>query len=279
MTQRQISGLVDAEASSRLLQATEDRRDKARLNCVGRAGAGDWLTALPSTALGLHLRKVEFLTAVKYRLGLPVYQEVGECPVPGCTAASDVYGDHAISCGYGGERIAKHNHVRDALYQAAVQAGLGPVKEADGLIPGSDARPADVFLRHWHEGRDAAIDFTVVNPLQAALVARVAQDGDNRVAHAHKLKMDKYGVLCQAEGIAFLPMAVDTFGGWHKEGLAILTKLGRQLARAVGKLEGEVVMHLRQRVGVLLVRDNVAMLACRCPTFAPGEVDGDVDCD
>ena len=74
-------------------------------------------------------------------------------------------------------------------------------------------------------------------------------------------------------------MAVDTFGGWHKEGLAILTKLGGQLARAVGKLEGEVVMHLRQRVGVLLVRDNMAMLACRCPTFAPGEVDGDVDCD
>ena len=74
-----------------------------------------------------------------------------------------------------------------------------------------------------------------------------------------------------------MPMAVDVFGGWHKEGLATLTKLGGQLARALGKPEGEVVAHLKQRVGVVLVRDSVAMLTSRSPTFPPGEVDGSVD--
>ena len=44
-----------------------------------------------------------------------------------------------------------------------------------------------------------------------------------------------------------------------------------------GRLDEEVVRHLRQRLGVLLVRDNVAMLCARTPTFPPAAVDGDDD--
>ena len=72
---------------------------------------------------------------------------------------------YAILCACGGERIAKHQHLRDSVFNAAVQANLGPVREADGLLPGSNNRLADVLLRYWHQGRDAALDVTVVNPL------------------------------------------------------------------------------------------------------------------
>ena len=34
-----------------------DEWEKARLQCVAREGVGDWLGALPSKGLGLHLRK------------------------------------------------------------------------------------------------------------------------------------------------------------------------------------------------------------------------------
>ena len=158
----------------------------------------------------------------------------------------------------------------------AAQAMLGPVREAEGLLPGSDDRPADLLLPHWHQGRDAALDFTIVNPLQVALVARVAQEGCRGVAHAHKAKIRKYWARCEAEGIAFFPLAVDTYGGWHEAGLKTLTKLGRQLARATGRDEGDTVRHLRQRVAVLLVRDNMAMLASRTPTFPPASVNGEI---
>ena len=79
-----------------------------------------------SKTLGLHLRKTEFITAIRYRLGLPIFRTQGECPMPVCHANNDVMGDHAISCAIGGERISKHNHVRDAIFKAAVEAGLGP---------------------------------------------------------------------------------------------------------------------------------------------------------
>ena len=60
-------------------------------------------------------------------------------------------------------------------------------------------------------------------------------------------------------------------------GLATITKLGRQLARNLGKDEDEVVRHLRQRLGVLIARDNATMILSRHPTFAPADVDGDQD--
>ena len=103
------------------------------------------------------------------------------------------------------------------------------------------------------------------------------EEGDSAVEHAHKAKLRKYEERCDAEAISFLPLAVDTFGGWHKVGLKTITRLGRQLARNLEKDEDEVVRHLRQRLGVLIVRDNAAMMASRHPTFAPPEVDGDPD--
>ena len=55
-----------------------------------------------------------------------------------------------------------------------------------------------------------------------------------------------------AKGISFVPMAVETFGGWHGAALDVLQKLGRQVARQVGREEEDGVRQLRQRVSVLL---------------------------
>ena len=95
--------------------------------------------------------------------------------------------------------------------------------------------------------------------------------------NAHAAKLRKYSERCLAEGLDFIPLAVDTLGGWHPKALEVITRLGRQLASNVGKEGGEVVRHLRQRLGVLLVRDNVAMLCSRTPSFPPPEIDGDMD--
>ena len=77
--------------------------------------------------------------------------------------------------------------------------------------------------------------------------------------------MSKYNDRCAAEGITFIPLAVDSFGGWHGAALDVFSKLGRQLARQLGKEEEEVTRQLRQRLSVILTRDNVAMLGSRVP--------------
>ena len=36
-----------------------------------------------------------------------------------------------------------------------------------------------------------------------------------------------------------MPMAADTFGGWHMEALSLITQLGRVLVHTVGREDGE----------------------------------------
>ena len=82
---------------------------------------------------------------------------------------------------------------------------------------------------------------------------------------------------CEAEGIEFIPLIVDTFGGWHKESLEVVSKLGRQVSRQTGKEEEEIVRQLRQRVAILLVRDNVNVFDSRTPSLPQAVIDADVD--
>ncbi len=65
----------------------------------------------------------------------------------------------------------------------ASSAVLNPVKEGRFLLPGNDRRPADVLLPNWAAGRDAALDVTVVNPLQQATVHEAA------VTPGHSLRL------------------------------------------------------------------------------------------
>merc|ERR1719427_2229477 len=134
-----------------------------------------------------------------------------------CSRPSDKEGDHAISCGSDGERISRHNHLRDHLYQTAVSAALAPTKEDRALLPGTDARPADVFIPRWTHGKDTALDVTVVNPLQAALVAQAATTAGHALTYAYNRKRTGTGAACQREGMVFIPMPAETLGGWHEQ--------------------------------------------------------------
>ena len=90
-----------------------------------------------------------------------------------------------------------------------------------------------------------------------------ADDGAYAVQMGHDWKLVKYANRCMKEGLAFLSMAVDTFGSWHMEALGLITKLARVLAHRVGGKDGKQVHHLCQRLGITLVWNNMAMLLAR----------------
>ena len=98
-TQKQLSTKVDL-ANAKLLSSameTSGERELARLNSLGLPYAGTWLNCPPMPALGLHLRGVEFVAAVKFRLGLPIFNSAGPCPA--CYQPRDILGDHALGVG------------------------------------------------------------------------------------------------------------------------------------------------------------------------------------
>ena len=63
-----------------------------------------------------------------------------------CQSAADHFGDHHVSCGGNGNRIHRHDSLRDALLAAAQSAALAPWKEMPSPIPGVSSCPADLYL-------------------------------------------------------------------------------------------------------------------------------------
>ena len=274
-TQKQLSAAIDLSNQSRLKnQVVADglEREVARLACLTMPHSGDWLNCPPLVSLGLRIPATEFILAVKYRLGMPVFGSEGPCPA--CNRPSDKFGDHALNCGYSGERISRHNLLRDAIFDIASSAALSPVKEGRFLLPGADRRPADIFIRGWAGGQDAALDVTVINPLQDLTRQGAAASPGHAADVAYQRKMAGAADDCRAQGIVFLPLAAETFGGWHEVAVLQMKKLASALARHNGQEEGEAISHTWSRLGVLLQRGNAAMMANRVPSFPAPPTDG-----
>ena len=69
---------MDLEAHHCLTEGTTETRDVSRLRCLLREVACDLLCSLPSKALGICLRRSEFVFMVKYCHSLRVFRSRGE---------------------------------------------------------------------------------------------------------------------------------------------------------------------------------------------------------
>ena len=65
---------------------------------------------------------------------------------------------------------------------------------------------------------------------------------------------------CRAQGIAFQPLVVETFGGWDPDALKVLKDMARQSARRWGKNNSEEIKFFFQRLSVSLQRGNASLL-------------------
>ena len=76
--------------------------------------------------------------------------------------------------------------------------------------------------------------------------------------------------------MVFIPMPVETLGGWHEMAEQQVKKLGAALARQTGQEEADKVRHLFQRLSVLLVKGNAALFLNRLPSHPSPEIDGEL---
>ena len=224
-----VTHAIDLRIQELLISVALTSRDKARLACVSLDHSGDWLNALPSFVFNLHMPGPEFRVAIRYRLGVPVFPEDGDCPA--CGSPSDAFGDHAIACGYQGERNSRHNIIRDEIYNTAKAAGLRPTKEERGIIDEDESRPADVKIPMWIRGKDVAFDVTVCSPLSASYVERSAREASHTLSQSFENKHRKHGDHCRRKNIVFYPLPVQTLGGWHPEAAAELKRIGDALTK------------------------------------------------
>ena len=74
VNQKALSHAIDRATFDHLLSLAPDTRSKALALSTAISHAGDWLTAVPSQSLGLHLLDREFRTCLQYWLGIPMLE-------------------------------------------------------------------------------------------------------------------------------------------------------------------------------------------------------------
>ena len=99
-----------------------------------------------------------------------------------------------------GDRIHRHDSLRDALFSAAQFAALAPRKEVPSLVPGTSSRPADVYLPNWCRGRPAALDVTVISTLQSLTLAGAASTQGHALRVGEERKMAAHNEVCWSVG-------------------------------------------------------------------------------
>ena len=133
LQQRVLSSSVDAgtlEQLSNPQQASLCYR--SHMSLLKLDGAGTWLHAIPSEALGTKVAPQLFVPMLQRRLRIQIFEKPFFCPL--CDGAMDVWADHALTCACGGDRTKRHNLVRNVAVRLANTAGWWPEPEKLGLL-------------------------------------------------------------------------------------------------------------------------------------------------
>ena len=99
---------------------------------VSAEGAGTWLHAAPTPETGRAMDGELYRASLRRRLRTPFLEEPTSCPC--CGAGLDIFMDHALVCPCKGDRNLRHKALRDLTYGLALEAGLNPQKEKQGLL-------------------------------------------------------------------------------------------------------------------------------------------------
>ena len=231
LRQHSLCHSVDIASYHHLLSEAPDSRCKALVLSSAISHAGDWLN-VPSSSLGFHLHDQEFHVCLKYWMGLPMVEEGSHCPI--CLHAVDQFGDHQVGCGGNGEWIQHHDSIRHALFSAAQTAALAPRKEVPSLIPGTLSHPANIFLPIWQRGQPAALDVTVISTLQQCIVEGAAVTLGYALAVREERKRVAHATPCHAVGVNFIPLVMESLGGWSEEAATTISRIGFLLGQRLG---------------------------------------------
>ena len=87
-------------------------------------------------------------------------------------------------------------------------------------------------------------------------------------------KMSKHFRSCQASGVAFVPLVVETLGGWDSDAVFHLRLIAKHATSRSPSSPETAINHFFQRLSVLLQRANAGLILARAPPLPPPHVLG-----
>ena len=262
--QNLLSSAIDQQSLKSTLTDL-DALDKARLLSCGMPHANAWIRALP---VGTNMLScLEWQICMKRWLGIAIFESEHLCSACG-KQVMDVFGHHAVVCDCSGDRIKRHNAIRDCLFDACSAAAWGPVKEMPFLIPGSSEKPADVFIPNFSSGKGLVIDTAVTCPLQPKFFHNSSiSQGFACNEYAQSVKVKNFGNKVTSEGHIYLPFVVESFGGFS-EGVSDL--VDRMISSSSTRFNQSRIMAKKfffEKMSCVLMKHIARSVSSRCSDF------------
>ena len=111
--------------------------------------------------------------------------------------------------------------------------------------------------------------YTIVAPFASDLLQQAAQRPGQAAAAAEQLKFAESLEYCRQKSLWFVPMAMETFGGWGKVAIRAFRQMSILMAATSGRRASEELRWMYQRHSVALQRDNTRMIIRRADPYVP----------
>ena len=124
-----------------------------------------------------------------------------------------------------------------------------------------------VCYNMWSAGKPLAIDISVVSPTQSHLLLYNHTQTEKLCAAQwrEEQKNTKYLEALHSQSILFIPMAVETFGGWGLESRPVFATLADRISVHTGQAKSYVANQLYQRLAITLQRQHACAMIARQP--------------
>jgi hypothetical protein len=96
------------------------------------------------------------------------------------------------------------------------------------------SRPADVYISQF-EGRETCLDVSVVHPCTPSTVVHAAQERGYAASSMEASKLALYSERCAANNLLFLPIVLESYGGFGPSAVISLCRLARLRAQFTGE--------------------------------------------
>ena len=151
----------------------------------------------------------------------------------------DIFGDHLLCCKRN-NFLHRHTALQEGLAVLLAESGQSFTKEVTiPQCPDGQLRPADILIPGWDNGRDTALDVTLVHGWQSAMQSTTVTRERWRsfLRRKEQLKHQRYDNACRRAQWSFQALAMGTWGGMGPEGARVFHRI---LKRAASWLEGDM---------------------------------------
>ena len=191
-----------------LISSATSQERRAILQAVSSEHSSEWLSAIPSSNLGLKLNNATLRIEVCLRLGCKVAHPY----ICTCGSAVDSLAHHPLACRISEGRHPRHSAINATIKRAFGSADIPSSLEPSGITRNDFRRPDGVTHFPFANGKCVVWDFTCVDTVCVSNLPLSINGPGKAAERAEERKRRHYSDL--TTDYAFQPIALETFGSW-----------------------------------------------------------------